>query len=308
MKPSKTSNIIDSNGHTITSTTQGGKLDVDVKKILCPMLAMPNQVIKAEVNLFEEEEEEEVQQEKRVESKKQVKNRPRSRSVSSARSFSSNDSDRKSSKKRKNKKKERRRSRSRSNRRHRSRTRSRNRRSRSVSSNESRRDRNKKRKSSDLPLEPVVGQIYEGTVSSIMQFGCFVQMIGLKKAWEGLVHISNLRKEGRVTLVSDVVSRHQKVKVKVISYTGTKVGLSIKDVDQRTGEDLNPQHTKRLVQTSTSTGSNEVEARNPDRPDNYSEVPVSEEDSMEKKKVKQISDFEKWELQQVSCYLFKKKT
>ena len=49
-----------------------------------------------------------------------------------------------------------------------------------------------------------------------------------------------LRREGRVASVSDVVNRGQKVKIKVLSFTGTKVGLSMKDVDQRTGEDLNP--------------------------------------------------------------------
>ena len=47
-----------------------------------------------------------------------------------------------------------------------------------------------------------------------MQFGCFVQMDGLIKRWEGLVHISQLRKEGRVNLVSDVVTRGQSVKVR----------------------------------------------------------------------------------------------
>lgn len=49
-----------------------------------------------------------------------------------------------------------------------------------------------------------------------MPFGCFVQMEGLRKRWEGLVHISQLRSEGRVTNVSDVVSRGDKVKVSMI--------------------------------------------------------------------------------------------
>ena len=48
-----------------------------------------------------------------------------------------------------------------------------------------------------------------------MQFGCFVQLEGLSKRYEGLVHISELRQEGRVAQVSDVVKRSQKVKVKV---------------------------------------------------------------------------------------------
>lgn len=36
-------------------------------------------------------------------------------------------------------------------------------------------------------------QIYNGKVSTIMQFGCFVQMEGLRKRWEGLVHISQVK-------------------------------------------------------------------------------------------------------------------
>ena len=78
------------------------------------------------------------------------------------------------------------------------------------------------------PDEPVVGDIYNGKISSIMQFGCFVQLEGLRKRWEGLVHISELRKEGRIANVADVVTKGQKVKVKVLSFTGTKASLSMK--------------------------------------------------------------------------------
>ena len=37
-----------------------------------------------------------------------------------------------------------------------------------------------------------------------------------------------LRREGRVTTVSDVVNRGQKVKAKVLSFTGNKPSLSLK--------------------------------------------------------------------------------
>jgi ATP-dependent RNA helicase DHX8/PRP22 len=296
MRPSKTTSIITdlSNGTTITTTGTQNKLDVGVKKILCPLLALPNEIIKSDI--LEEEEEKNVEKHSHVvevetrSKKEKKKSKYRSDSSHSSRDRSSDD-DRKSSKKKKKRDRSRR-SRSRSNRRHH--------RSRSNSSNE---DRNyKKRRSNEIPLEPIVGQIYDGSVSSLMQFGCFVQLQGLKKSWEGLVHISNLRKEGRVSLVSDVVSRHQKVKAKCISFTGTKVGLSMKDVDQKSGEDLNPQHTKRLLtqqQSTISNESNDNEARNPDRPDNWNEVPVAEEDLTAKKKVKQISDYEKWENNQL---------
>jgi ATP-dependent RNA helicase DHX8/PRP22 len=46
------------------------------------------------------------------------------------------------------------------------------------------------------------------------------------------VHISQVRCEGRVTNVSDVVARGHKVKVKVLSFMGQKVSLSVKDVNR----------------------------------------------------------------------------
>lgn len=49
-----------------------------------------------------------------------------------------------------------------------------------------------------------------------------------RKRWEGLVHISELRREGRVANVADVVSKGQRVKVKVLSFTGSKTSLSMK--------------------------------------------------------------------------------
>lgn len=55
-----------------------------------------------------------------------------------------------------------------------------------------------------------------------------VTVTACRKRWEGLVHVSELRKEGRVANVADVVAKGQKVKVKVLSFTGTKASLSMK--------------------------------------------------------------------------------
>jgi len=64
---------------------------------------------------------------------------------------------------------------------------------------------------------------------STMKFGCFVKLSGvLGKKCEGLVHISQISREGRVNEVTDVVSRNQSVHVKVISFTNQKIGLSMK--------------------------------------------------------------------------------
>lgn len=63
---------------------------------------------------------------------------------------------------------------------------------------------------------------------------CFV----FRKRWEGLVHVSELRKEGRVADVADVVTKSQKVLVKVLSVTGTKASLSMKASWFKTEEKL----------------------------------------------------------------------
>ncbi|PSN56761.1 ATP-dependent RNA helicase DHX8 [Blattella germanica] len=117
--------------------------------------------------------------------------------------------------------------------------------------------------------EPEIGKIYSGKVANIVPFGCFVQLEGLRRRWEGLVHISQLRREGRVTNVSDVVARGHKVKVKVLSFTGQKVSLSMKDVDQDTGEDLNPTSNNLLLGKDRDE---EQAHRNPDRPTSLLEL------------------------------------
>ncbi|XP_049615342.1 ATP-dependent RNA helicase DHX8 isoform X2 [Syngnathus scovelli] len=148
------------------------------------------------------------------------------------------------------------------------------------------------------PEEPSVGDIYNGKVTSIMQFGCFVQLEGLRKRWEGLVHISELRREGRVANVADVVSKGQRVKIKVLSFTGSKTSLSMKDVDQETGEDLNPNRRRNVG----PDGSDEVTMRNPDGPSNLNLGPAREleqDDTLERKRLTKISDPEKWEIKQM---------
>ncbi|XP_014034566.2 ATP-dependent RNA helicase DHX8 isoform X1 [Salmo salar] len=147
------------------------------------------------------------------------------------------------------------------------------------------------------PEEPAVGDIFNGKVTSILQFGCFVQLEGLRKRWEGLVHISELRKEGRVANVADVVQKGQRVKIKVLSFTGSKTSLSMKDVDQETGEDLNPNRRR----NQGPDGGEEKIMRNPDRPTNLNlgHAPELEDDTLERKRLTKISDLEKWEINQM---------
>jgi polyribonucleotide nucleotidyltransferase len=86
-----------------------------------------------------------------------------------------------------------------------------------------------------IASDPEVGMIYEGTVVKVMDFGAFVNFFGAK---DGLVHISQLA-ASRVQKTSDVVKEGDKVKVKLLGFDDRgKVRLSMKVVDQETGEDL----------------------------------------------------------------------
>ncbi len=86
-----------------------------------------------------------------------------------------------------------------------------------------------------LTAEPEVGQIYDGKIVKVMDFGAFVNFFGPK---DGLVHISQLA-ANRVEKVSDVVNEGDSVKVKLLGFDDRgKVRLSMKVVDQETGEDL----------------------------------------------------------------------
>ena len=86
-----------------------------------------------------------------------------------------------------------------------------------------------------ITSDPEVGEIYDGTVVKVMEFGAFVNFFGPK---DGLVHISQLA-ANRVQKTSDVVKEGDKVKVKLLGLDDRgKVRLSMKVVDQETGEDL----------------------------------------------------------------------
>ncbi len=86
-----------------------------------------------------------------------------------------------------------------------------------------------------ITQEAEVGQIYNGKVVKVVDFGAFVNFFGAK---DGLVHISQISKE-KVGKVSDVLSEGQMVKVKLLGFDDRgKTKLSMKVVDQETGEDL----------------------------------------------------------------------
>jgi polyribonucleotide nucleotidyltransferase len=86
-----------------------------------------------------------------------------------------------------------------------------------------------------IASDPEVGHVYDGTVVKVMDFGAFVNFFGSR---DGLVHISQLAPR-RVQKTTDVVKEGDKVKVKLLGFDERgKVRLSMKMVDQQTGEDL----------------------------------------------------------------------
>jgi polyribonucleotide nucleotidyltransferase len=86
-----------------------------------------------------------------------------------------------------------------------------------------------------IVAEPEVGVIYSGKVVKVLDFGAFVNFLGSR---DGLVHISELLPR-RVNKVTDVVNEGDTVRVKVLGIDDRgKVRLSMRAVDQETGEDL----------------------------------------------------------------------
>jgi len=86
-----------------------------------------------------------------------------------------------------------------------------------------------------IVAEPEIGIIYNGKVVKTAEFGAFVNFLGSR---DGLVHISELQ-QGRVGKTTDVVNVGDQVKVKVLGFDDRgKVKLSMRVVDQATGEDI----------------------------------------------------------------------
>lgn len=153
-----------------------------------------------------------------------------------------------------------------------------------------RRDREFKRPVMDE--NPVIYKIYSGKISNLKPFGAFVQLEGIQGRREGLIHIGMLASGGRINDPSEVVQRGDRVKVKVMSVAGTRISLSLRDVDQRTGQDLSP-HLK-----VRSAGDYEEETtRNPDRP-SASRARIVEDDESGRSR-KRLSSPERWEIKQL---------
>ncbi|EEX09268.1 polyribonucleotide nucleotidyltransferase [Ruegeria lacuscaerulensis ITI-1157] len=89
-----------------------------------------------------------------------------------------------------------------------------------------------------IVAEPEEGKIYTGKVVKIVDFGAFVNFFGKR---DGLVHVSQIENR-RLNHPSDVLKEGQEVKVKLLGFDDRgKVRLSMKCVDQETGEEIVPE-------------------------------------------------------------------
>ena len=150
--------------------------------------------------------------------------------------------------------------------------------------------------------EPELYEIYDGKITNILDFGCFVELDGFSRK-EGLVHIAQIQ-QGQVNNPKDAVKRNQRVKVKVISITGTKLSLSMKEVDQNTGRDLLPERSKEALSKMAQDLSTQRSLDSISNPINKGvDMKLLREKDLEdegnKKAKKRMSDQEMWETQQL---------
>ncbi|OED48499.1 polyribonucleotide nucleotidyltransferase [Rhodobacteraceae bacterium (ex Bugula neritina AB1)] len=96
-----------------------------------------------------------------------------------------------------------------------------------------------------IVAEPEEGQVYTGKVVKIVDFGAFVNFFGKR---DGLVHVSQIENR-RLNHPSDVLKEGQEVKVKLLGFDDRgKVRLSMKIVDQETGEEIAPEKREKAEQ------------------------------------------------------------
>uniref|UniRef100_A0A0W0GDY4 RNA helicase n=1 Tax=Moniliophthora roreri TaxID=221103 RepID=A0A0W0GDY4_MONRR len=146
-----------------------------------------------------------------------------------------------------------------------------------------------------LDDRPILFKIYNGRISGLKEFGAFVQLEGVAGRVEGMVHVSNIQTGTRVNSASDLLSKGQNVKVKVISVAGNRIGLSMKDVDQVSGRDLTP-HLR-----IKSEAEMEEERRHAARASmsGANAVPLNSKDEGPKRSAKRLTSPERWEIKQL---------
>lgn len=146
--------------------------------------------------------------------------------------------------------------------------------------------------------EPELYMVYKGRISRVMDTGCFVQLDDFRGK-EGLVHVSQMATR-KIANAKEVVKRDQQVYVKVISVSGSKLSLSMRDVDQHTGKDLLP--LKKSSEEEDSFRTNPQDSKDgPVVRTGLSGIRIVEEDDTvsSRRPLKRMSSPERWEAQQL---------
>ncbi|KAF7554515.1 hypothetical protein G7Z17_g2841 [Cylindrodendrum hubeiense] len=155
-------------------------------------------------------------------------------------------------------------------------------------------DRFRKAPEPEIDDAPELHKVYEGHITGIKDFGAFVNIHHVKGKVDGLVHVSRMAAGQRINHPSDLVTRGQQVWVKVTAIEGSRIGLSMKDVDQETGMDLEPQERM-------TTGAN-MEALGGGGRNGYMDpTPAMPRDTLgpPRRQKKRMTSPERWEIRQL---------
>jgi ATP-dependent RNA helicase DHX8/PRP22 len=154
-------------------------------------------------------------------------------------------------------------------------------------------DRFNKAPEPEIDDAPRLHKVYEGHVTGVKDFGAFVNLHHVRGKVDGLVHVSRMVTGQRVNHPSDLVTKGQQVWVKVASIDGNRIGLSMKDVDQETGMDLQPQ-------SLLSTGAN-AEALGGASNGSLDLAPAMPRDTLgpPQRQKKRMTSPERWEIRQL---------
>ncbi|ETI21531.1 hypothetical protein G647_07878 [Cladophialophora carrionii CBS 160.54] len=150
----------------------------------------------------------------------------------------------------------------------------------------------------EVDEQPILYKVYDAVVNGIKDFGAFANLQGVKGSPSGLIHVSAIQEGARVNHPSDLLSRGQPVKVKVVKMENNKISLSMKEVDQVTGQDMVP--SRRIA-----SGANMERLNGLPSDDRYgnlgSSVPVLEDgyNSRPGKNKKRMTSPERWEIKQL---------
>lgn len=184
------------------------------------------------------------------------------------------------------------------------------RRERSRSRQKDNQEKGKKEKKKVLGGPVELYGIYKGQVSRLMEYGAFISFETSEGRREGLAHLSEVSRETRnVSRAADHLKRNQECFVKIIGIAGTKLNLSLREVDQETGEDLKVRKVKGGDEPDEKDASNPMRRKRMEEENaKYGKVTgirldYADNDSERKKlrQKKKLNEYEMWEAQQLQA-------